>query len=51
MKKKLETKKLVLTARTIAVIDLSRASGGMMDPTLGVCGDSRGRHCPTYACG
>lgn len=45
---KLARKQLVLDRQTIRVLaapELSRAAGGMMDPTLGVCGDSKGTAC------
>ncbi len=34
-----------LTIRLLVAPELHRAAGGMMDPTLGICGDSRGTAC------
>ena len=47
MKKPIDSRKLVLTTKTITVLDLARTAGGQKDPTLGVCGTSRNTHCPS----
>jgi hypothetical protein len=50
VKKGIDRKKLVLnrqTVRELQVQDLDPVVGGMMDPTLGVCGNSKGGTCPS----
>jgi hypothetical protein len=53
VKKGIDRKKLVLnrqTVRELQVHDLDPVVGGMMDPTLGVCGTSKGGACPSQRC-